>query len=204
MECYSFIHEPGITPRTCGELMKKRGFSWIVVVTVLSSALTLTGANSAQAASTLTTTTMTPSVSTPTYGDLVTFTVTVTPAEYSIPVTGNVVITGRNGGGALCETSNLIETGPGRTVTGTCTWIARSSASLNYNDIKATYNGLKNASNVLVYGSSSSSTFSGFKVLGVTLLSIPRMTVGSNGNTLTAGANTPGTIRFKVDGQTIT
>ena len=64
--------------------MKKRGFSWIVVVTVLSSALTLTGANSAQAASTLTTTTMTPSASTPTYGDLVTFTVTVTPAEYSI------------------------------------------------------------------------------------------------------------------------
>jgi uncharacterized repeat protein (TIGR02543 family) len=183
--------------------MHKRGYSWMIIVTLLSNALTLIGANSAQAASTVTTTTMTPSVSTPTYGDLVTFTVTVTPTEYSIPVTGNVVITGRNGGGALCETSNLIETGPGRTVTGTCTWVARSSASLNYNDIKATYNGLKNASNVIVYGSSSSSTFSGFKVLGVTNLSVPRMTVGSNGNTLTVTANTEGVVRFKVDGQEI-
>ena len=36
---YSFIHEPGITPlRTCGELMKKRGYSWIVVVALLVGA----------------------------------------------------------------------------------------------------------------------------------------------------------------------
>ena len=176
--------------RTCGELMKKRGYSWIVVVSLFVSALTFTGANSAQAAST-TTTTATISDSNPSAGDTVVFTVTVTPTTFGSPITGNVVIV--HSRGELCASSTLTESNADtHAVTATCSWVT----TLGYENVNATYKGDSN------YSASNSATFSGITaitVVGVTELSIPRVSEGSS-VTLRARTNVSGTMAFKVNG----
>ena len=152
------------------------------------------GAPAASAVASNTTTTISVSDLSPSIGDLVTFTVTVTPATFTSVITGNIVVaTGGNTYKNLCATSDLIENPSTHVVTGTCTW-----KSMNGIDsIVAYYKGDSR------YNTSNSSALSSFSVLGVTELWIPRMTVGSTGNTLEAWVNTSGNVAFKVDGTVI-
>ena len=160
----------------------------------MSVAIIQLGAPVATAAASNTTTTIAVSDSSPSIGDLVTFTVTVTPATFSSVITGNIVVaTGGNTYKNLCATSDLIENPSTHVVTGTCSWKSMSGIDA----ITAYYKGDSR------YNASNSSALSSFSVLGVTDLWIPRMTVGSTGNNLEAWVNTTGNVAFKVDGAVI-
>lgn len=181
-----------------GEFMKSRFQSRSLIVALLLSLSTLPlGAPAAMAVSSNTTTAISVSDSSPTGGEIVTFTVTVTPATYSSVITGNIVVAGGgngyNGLKNLCATSDLIENPSTHVVTGTCSW----KTMPGFNAVTAYYNGDSR------YNASTSSSLSPFSVLAVTELWIPRMTVGSTGNSLEAWVNTTGDVAFKVDGTVI-
>ena len=186
-----FFYSPiELTPRHSGDLMNKRRYSWIAVFALLSGALSVISVSSAHAAS-ATTTTASISDSNPRAGDTVVFTVTITPTTFGSPITGNIVIAHTRG--ELCASSTLTESNPvTHAVTATCSWIAR----LGYENVRATYKGDSN------YSSSDSSYFSGLDVIGVTGLSIPRVSEG-NSMTLKSWANSNGSMTFKVNGVSI-
>lgn len=182
--------------------MKSRFNHWTIIATLFASvALVQVSAPAASAAPSNTTTTIAVSDTSPSIGDTVTFTVTVTPTTYTTVITGNVVVSGKgddnNGLYELCATSNLVENPSTHVVTGTCTWKVMS----DHQGIKADYKG--NVLNNSGYNNSRSSELPTFAAVGVTQLWIPRMTVGSSGNTLYAVATTFGDVAFKVDGQVI-
>ena len=181
--------------------MKSRLNHWTIIATLFASvALVQVSAPAASAAPSNTTTTIAVSDTSPSIGDTVTFTVTVTPATFSTVITGNVVVSAKgddnNGLHELCATSNLVENPSTHVVTGTCSWKTTSA----HDGIKADYKG--NVLNNSGYNNSRSSELPTFKAVGVTQLWIPRMAVGSSG-TLKAWANTAGDVAFKVDGQVI-
>jgi outer membrane protein OmpA-like peptidoglycan-associated protein len=185
-----------ITPNhACGVQMKRNSkFRSVIAICATSLSILQVGAPAASAVASNTTTTIAVSDPSPSIGDVVTFTVTVTPTTFSSTITGNIVVTtGGNTYKNLCATSDLIEDPSTHVVTGTCTWKSMSGIDA----VTANYKGDSR------YNASNSAALSPFSVLGVTELQIPRMTVGSTGNTLEAWVNTTGNVTFKVDGQVI-
>jgi hypothetical protein len=171
--------------------MKSRIYSWVLVVSLLSTLLTVSELQVASAASS-TTTTATISKEDPNFGEDVIFTVTVTPTSYIAgqPITGNIIIAEDKG--ELCASSTLTENPTTHAVTASCTW----TAAFEYSNVKAVYKGDAN------YTTSSSSFFTSISVIGVTDLNVPRVDEGSS-MTISAWANYNGTMAFKSNGSVI-